>query len=89
MLSWMASREVTQGAILKTLRNVIQMAQLLTKFDTSKLHGVDGSPQPKQTSNKNLDVNNNKTWGAHTLLGPFVRFYFFVYLKYKMSDHVF
>ena len=57
------------------------MAQLLTKFDTSKLHEVDGSPQPKQTSNKN--------WGAHTLLGPFVRFYFFVYLKCKMSDHVF
>ena len=30
------------------------MAQLLTKFDTSKLHGVDGSPQPKQTSNNTL-----------------------------------
>ena len=24
----------------------------LTKLDTSKLHGVDSSPQPKQTSNK-------------------------------------
>ena len=58
------------------------MAQLLTKFDTSKLHGVDGSPLPKQTS-------NNKTLGAHTLSGPFFRFYFFVYLKYKMSYHVF
>ncbi len=36
------------------------MAQLLTKFDTSKLHGVDGSPQPKQTSNK-------ARLGVHTL----------------------
>ena len=38
----------------KEIRNVIQMAQLLTKFDTSKLYEVDGSPQPKQTSNKTL-----------------------------------
>ena len=39
---------------IQKLRNVIQMAQLLTKFDTAKLHGVDGSPQLKQTSNKTL-----------------------------------
>ena len=38
----------------KKLRNVIQMPQLLTKFDTSKLYEVDGSPQPKQTSNKTI-----------------------------------
>ena len=30
------------------------LCELLTKFDTSKLHGVDVSPHPKETSNKTL-----------------------------------
>ena len=44
----------TNSLLIQKLLNVILIAQLLTKFDTSKLYGVDGSPQPKQRINKTL-----------------------------------